>query len=96
MVYLMWTEREISGLRKYKGIVTLYTEVSEGGGVVREVGVDEEKKIVHFFPSERDQRGLFDLGVIETGGLRSDLAASEFEMLWREAVRLKSTSGPKR
>ncbi len=83
MFYIEWSEKDIKGLEELK-IDRLITEIDDTGKVLREIGLNSQGHIVHKAPSDYDNYGLFDLQKVETRGLSSTVAHTEFERLWVE------------
>jgi hypothetical protein len=84
MIYVRWTENEIKGLGA-SGVVTLITEISSGGVVTREAGLDEGGRVIHSSPSTKSTYGLFDNQAVSVEHLQGDLSREEFEALWASA-----------
>ena len=49
---LVWTEADITGLADAWGLSRILTEVDEEGFVTRELGFNDEGKVVHWHPGE--------------------------------------------
>jgi hypothetical protein len=85
MQYLKWDEAEINGLARV-GITVLFTEVDDGGVVLREVGLDSHKKVVHKFPHPDfpvGGRGFFDNEIVSvTNSSAGKIPAEEFLAAW--------------
>lgn len=82
MRYIKWTKAEAYGLEDL-GISLLLTEVDPKGLVTREIGLDQEGRVVHRAPSVENSYGYFDnLPVLVEDESRS-ISATEFENLWR-------------
>jgi hypothetical protein len=80
---LVWTETDISGLRKAWGLDRVLTEVDDYGSITREVGFDGEGNIVHRHPGAptRANYGVFDRASVAPSE-HADMTAEEFERLW--------------
>jgi len=89
MWYCKWAGNDIKGLEKISGMVTLYTEIGEDGRVRREIGFNNEGKVVHKCPSDGYRwgtYGFFDLARVEraekTDSPSDVITEDEFEQLW--------------
>jgi hypothetical protein len=79
----LWTEADISGLRKTWGIERLLTEVAEEGRVIREIGFDAEGNVVHRYPGVPTKAEYRVLDLTKIAPLDgADMDAEEFERLW--------------
>jgi hypothetical protein len=88
LYYCKWTENDVEGLRSSDGIVVLFAETNEEGDVLREIGVNEEGKIVHRFPSKFFRyggHGLFDNQNVLISESSPLVTKEEFEYLWHKA-----------
>ena len=81
--YIYWGRDELQGLPV--GWSRMVTEIDQNGRVLREVGLDDEGRVVHRAPSAADSHGLFDLMPIDAGP-DSDATAEEFEAWWQAAL----------
>ena len=87
-VYLKWVndKKGVEGLSAL-GIETMYTEVSEDGEVLREIGIGKGGQVVHKCPGhgyKYGTYGLFDNQKVEISKRASDITSEEFERLWRQ------------
>jgi hypothetical protein len=85
MYYRKWTEDDIERLSEDEGIVILYTEIDLDGNVRREIGLNNEGKVIHKCPSELYRYGtygLFDNQKVLITESRSLIKKEEFERLW--------------
>lgn len=83
--YKKWTKNEIDYLEKKTGITEIYVEFNEAGEVLREVGLDNQGKIIHKCPSsgyKYGTYGIFDLVKLEPKILNDNLNKETFERLW--------------
>jgi len=96
MRYLKWTNEEFFGLSNINGMVVLFTEDFKGV-VYREIGFDEQGKLVHKCPDPRfedGEYGLFDLSVITVvEDVRMEMSAEEFMSLWDSETYSKPGAG---
>lgn len=87
MYYLTWADDDASARRT--GVRRYFLEVTPDGEVSREIGFDDDGRVVHLSPSsvhKYGQYGLFDLTKIRAS-LRSDLSKEEFEKVWAAHYR---------
>ena len=85
--YRKYTNKDIDGLEKDTSIFTIFVEVASDGRVLREVGLDNDGKIVHKCPSKQYKYGtygVFDLARIDVSNQVNDLSKEEFESLWKK------------
>lgn len=89
MRYIEITNKLVDLKSFYPELKKLYVEVNDDGRIFREVGINQNGKIVHKYPSETFEfgdYGIFDLNTIESN-TKSDIDIKEFEQIWNSYVR---------
>lgn len=83
--YTYVTSDDIESLESETGIARLYVEIGQGGRVLREVGVSEDGKVLHAFPSKKysdGKYGIFDLVPFDESTL-GDVTKEVLEQYWQ-------------
>lgn len=81
--FLIWTERELGGLKDGWGLSRIFTEIDAQGAVIREIGLNEVGEVVHRHPGlpSRAEYGVFDSAKIGAAD-SDDVGSQEFDRLW--------------
>jgi len=85
MLYIRWTEQDIAELSAFSEITILYTEINDEGEVLKEIGLNNEGKIIHKSPSTGypyGEYGIFDNQKVAISGRKSNFSKDEFYQLW--------------
>jgi len=85
MRYCLLNNNAINLKDFYDGLEVIMIEIDCNGKVIKEIGLNINKQIVHAFPSKRFKHGrygLFDLSVFELLDKRDDITVEEFYSFW--------------
>ena len=79
-------ERDFIDLSQfYHDLVELVLEIADDGRVLKEIGLNKDKSIIHVFPSrkyEYGKYGIFDSNLFDASLLTDELQSSEFYSYW--------------
>ena len=85
MLYIKWTEQDIAELSAFDEIAILYTEIDNEGDVHKEIGLNNDGKLIHKSPSAGypyGEYGIFDNQKVAISDRRSNFSKEEFYKLW--------------
>jgi len=84
MHYIKITSEDID-LSKFGPIDLVYLEIDNNGSTLREIGLDNNNMIVHKYPSESFEYGIygiFDMNAFDLDSLESEISKENFEKIW--------------
>ena len=84
--YIRLSEQDVGGLSRL-GIYVILAELSEAGVALREIGYDDEGKVVYKFPGfgKFCDRGLLDNATIDIANIVDSASVEEFDQLFKSA-----------
>lgn len=87
MRYLVIDSDFIELSKFQKDLSKLFLEINDNGAIKKELGLSEQNKVIHVFPSSRfkfGKYGIFDLNQFDLSSLEDDITYEEFYEYWNK------------
>ncbi len=87
MKYLVIDSDFIELSKFQKDLSKLFLEIDENGAIKKELGLSEQNKVIHVFPSTKfkfGKYGIFDLNQFDLSSLEDDITYEEFNEYWNK------------
>lgn len=85
MRYIIVNNKYLKLSSWYENLFELWLELDNRGRVIKEIGFDMNKKIIHAYPSykfEYGKYGIFDLNILDISVLTDDISVDKFYEVW--------------